>query len=170
MFSLPAPRYTVEDWQAWSGDWELWEGQPVALASPSKAHQLLLRRLANALEAALEQQSRGYDVIMDVDWRVNQETVFRPDISVVCGDDHPGFVARAPRLIVEILSPSTRQNDLLTKKFQFKRYGVAHYLTIDPAERALQRQFGDSSGDTEEKLDLPLLDRCRVTLPRVVQV
>ena len=33
------PRYTVKDYLKWEGDWELVEGIPFALASPSFRHQ-----------------------------------------------------------------------------------------------------------------------------------
>ena len=33
------PRYTVKDYERWDGDWELIEGVPYALASPSFRHQ-----------------------------------------------------------------------------------------------------------------------------------
>ena len=33
-YNIPLPRYTVEDYEKWKGDWELIDGIPYALASP----------------------------------------------------------------------------------------------------------------------------------------
>ena len=163
------PRYTLADWETWPGDWELWEGRPVALASPVIDHQRLLKRLLFLLDTEIERLGCSCEVILELDWRVDHHTVFRPDIAVACRQDLQDYLHVAPEIIIEVLSPSTRQNDLLAKRFHYQQHGVRNYLTADPADGSLQRQIGDESGDTDETLDLPLTDRCRVTLPRVVQ-
>ena len=43
----------------------------------------------------------------------------------------------APDLIVEILSPSTRDKDLGEKKALYERFGVREDWTVDPEARAV---------------------------------
>ena len=47
------PRYTVKNYERWQGNWELIEGIPYALASPSFKHQRLVLILAMLLELQL---------------------------------------------------------------------------------------------------------------------
>ena len=48
------PRYTYEDYKNLQGDWELVEGIPFALASPTVKHQRVLAKLVRYLDEALE--------------------------------------------------------------------------------------------------------------------
>ncbi|USQ80402.1 Uma2 family endonuclease [Ornithinimicrobium faecis] len=47
-------------------------------------------------------------------------------------------VVGAPVLAVEILSPSTRRRDLVTKREILQRHGCAHYWVLDPDEVSLR--------------------------------
>ena len=48
------PRYTIKDYLTWEGDWELIEGIPYALASPSFKHQRIVGKIFRYLDEALE--------------------------------------------------------------------------------------------------------------------
>jgi Uma2 family endonuclease len=59
-----------------------------------------------------------------------------PDLSVICGPvqrpPHDPHAATNPRLVVEVLSPSTRAFDLSAKRTAYQRTeGLAHILFID---------------------------------------
>lgn len=43
-----------------------------------------------------------------------------------------------PDLVVEVVSPSTAGRDRGVKLERYRRYGVAEYWVVDPAERALE--------------------------------
>jgi len=47
-------------------------------------------------------------------------------------------VAGAPDLLIEILSPSNRGHDLLTKRALYARAGVQEYWIVDPASRTVE--------------------------------
>jgi Uma2 family endonuclease len=38
----------------------------------------------------------------------------------------------APDLVIEVLSPETRNNDFGAKKYAYEKYGVKEYWLIDP--------------------------------------
>ena len=127
------PRYTVEDYERWQGDWELVEGIPYALASPSFKHQRLVLILAMLLELQLESNEACKDckVVIDTDYVVNEYTVLRPDIAVVC--DHKGDkITKPPKVVVEVISPSTKKVDEEIKPLIYAQEGVKYLLLVYP--------------------------------------
>ncbi len=60
----------------------------------------------------------------------------RPDVGVDCGRRNPdGYKAEAPRLVVEVLSPSTRDFDSIRKLEEYKSIGGLEYiLFVEPNE------------------------------------
>ncbi|MCK0112010.1 Uma2 family endonuclease [Ornithinimicrobium sp. F0845] len=118
--------------------WELLEGELVMTPSPRTVHQQLVLRLAVRLLAAVDETV--LDVIpAPVDVRMSDRTVLQPDLVVATlkqiQDD--GIVG-APVLAVEVLSPSTRRRDLVTKLEIMQRSGCPHYWVLDPDEVSLR--------------------------------
>ena len=127
--------------------YELYDGQPVALASPSSAHQLisgeLHRQIANFLVGKkCKVFPAPYDVFLfarkDDDLN-DADTLVQPDISVVCDSDKidKRGCKGAPDLVIEITSPSTRRNDRLVKFYKYQQAGVREYWIVDPDARAV---------------------------------
>lgn len=54
--------------------------------------------------------------VQELDWRVDEETVLRPDLVVLCERPKARYITKTPPLVAEILSPSTRHRDLLYKR------------------------------------------------------
>lgn len=134
------PRYTIEDYLGWEGDWELWNGIPVAMApSPDFWHQRLEFDLGKVLDLQLAASPCEHrcQVCCELDWHVDDNTVVRPDVMVVCEEPEGKWVTEAPVLAAEILSPSTRSKDLIQKRELFSRNGVKYYLLADPDEKNL---------------------------------
>ncbi len=48
------PHYTYEDYAKWQGDWELIEGIPYAMASPTRLHQRFVFRLQRLIVQRIE--------------------------------------------------------------------------------------------------------------------
>ena len=63
----------------------------------------------------------------------------QPDLLVVCdrGKITSRCIVGAPDLIVEILSPSTRERDLRLKASKYANAGVREYWIIDPDKRII---------------------------------
>ena len=103
------PHYTIEDYRQWEGDWELWHGTAVAMTpSPFGRHGGLLMRLGTALTNAIDHARCSASVLAEIDWIISEDTVVRPDISVICGPPPEGHIESAPAMVVEVLSESTR--------------------------------------------------------------
>ena len=143
------PHYTYANLLAWEDNtrYELFDGTPVALASPSQEHQRILTALLLQLAAYLEDKPcQVYPAPFDVRLFAAKDqppetidTVVQPDLLVVCDPekvDRQG-VHGAPDLVLEILSPSTRRSDRLTKHLLYQRAGVREYWIVDPATRSV---------------------------------
>lgn len=142
------PHYTVSDYQQWEGDWELWSGVAVAMSpSAKRIHQRLCGRLFRALSDKLESSfCSGCEVVFEVDWIISEDTVFRPDLLIVCDHRASDFVEDTPTFVAEVLSDSTRQRDLLYKREAYQELGVKYYLIVDPRNRSLQLLVNGDGG------------------------
>lgn len=67
--------------------------------------------------------------------------VVQPDLMVICdlkeNLGHDGYYHGVPDLIVEVLSPSTRRNDLLKKLNLYLDGGVKEYWAVDPQAKQI---------------------------------
>ncbi|WP_457601125.1 Uma2 family endonuclease [Hydrogenivirga sp.] len=127
------PHYTVEDYMKWQGDWELIEGVPVALASPKYIHQRIVTRLASIVEPQLE-ECKDCNLVVELDYIVSRDTVFRPDISIVC-EEVEDYIRKAPLMIIEVVSESTAERDEGVKKEFYEQEGVEYYMLVYPEEK-----------------------------------
>ena len=141
---MPAPKYiphyTLNDYRQWEGDWELWEGIPIAMTpSPFGEHQRLVARCSHVFIEALEKSfCKDCEVFVELDWIISDDTVVRPDLMILCGNIPETFATSAPKLVIEILSKSTRSRDLTSKFELYERHGVAFYLVLDPDTQETQ--------------------------------
>ena len=129
------PHYTVSEWAQWEGEWELISGVPFAMSpSPSFYHQEINVNIVSYLkkEAGLCQ---GCVAVMGFDWRVSDDTVFQPDVSVTCSSFNPNYLESAPEIAFEILSPATRIKDKTIKYEAYEAEGVNYYVIIDPKSK-----------------------------------
>ena len=186
MTPLPQERrYSYADLLAWDDDtrYELHDGQPVALASPSDVHQ----RISVALSAQLYNYLKGkrcsvYTAPFDVrifeehgDSPESVDTVLQPDLMVVCDPnkvDRRG-VHGAPDLVIEIISPATAQYDRLVKFNLYQRAGVLEYWIVDPAARMVSvytlenGYYRAAAYGADAAVRVGILDDCTIDLSTV---
>ena len=125
--------YTYDDYAGWEGDWELIEGMPVSMTpAPLKIHQRLAGRIFVELGERMSEECALYEVLFEVDWKVSEDTVVRPDIVLACDDEHEAYLSKAPKIIVEILSPTTARKDETVKFEIYEREGVQYYILVYP--------------------------------------
>ena len=126
--------YTYEDYKNWKGDWELIYGIPYAMApAPVKKHQLISGAVLTQFNNQLE-NCHYCDVLIEEDYKINENTVLKPDVSVVCNDLNPKFISKAPEIIVEVISPSTAKRDEELKFSIYEFEKVKYYILIYPDE------------------------------------
>jgi Uma2 family endonuclease len=160
------PRYTVSDYNRWEGAWELIDGVPCAMSpSPVFRHQnfqaILLRQMGNALDAK-SSACGNCTVVSDLDWIVDDDTVLKPDIAIVCGQQGD-FITTPPVLIVEILSPSTAMNDRHVKFEIYQEQGVKYYIIADPAAHTYHSYLLTGQQYQEKELNaIEIHDGCTI--------
>jgi Uma2 family endonuclease len=103
------------------------------LSSPIAKHQILASRITQFLSNTCN--SNGVVITSPIDVHLDENNVFQPDVIFISNENlHiiKKFIVGAPDLVVEILSPSTSQNDKVRKKAQYERFGVKEYWVVDP--------------------------------------
>ena len=118
---------------------ELIDGE-VVVNSPSFRHQRvgdeLLYRLLSWAKAS---PGRGV-VSTTVDVKLDGGNVYCPDIFWFSEDRQPHIddvrLPRLPDLAIEVLSPSTRSNDLGKKRVRYEEQGLPELWLIDPRPEA----------------------------------
>ena len=186
--ALPAEkkRYTFADVLAWdeSDRIEIIDGYPVMMSPPFRIHQEISGELFGQLREYLKGKTcKVYAAPFAVrlfeeegDSPEDVDTMVEPDISIVCDpnklDDHG--CKGAPDLVMEILSPSTRRHDRLTKFNLYQQAGVREYWIVDPADKSIQvfvledgRYSAKDFGTAEDTLRVNVLEGCTIDLAQV---
>ncbi|QEG41518.1 Uma2 family endonuclease [Roseimaritima ulvae] len=156
------PHYTLQDYRQWEGDWELWYGTAVAMTpSPFGRHGALVMRLGTALTNAIDDAKCDASVLAEVDWIVSENTVVRPDVTVVCGNPPVRHIESRPAVVVEVLSDATRERELSHKRSLYQDNQVPWYLIADPNDLFVQVLQLD---DNNRYLPLPVGSSVEMTI------
>jgi len=134
MSALDLMNYTYDDYKNWEGNWELIEGLPISMApAPTRIHQNIATDIIYLLKSSFDEESCPKCVIsFENDWKISQESVVRPDIVLSCDDDGKDYLTKAPKIIFEILSPSTAKKDETVKFDLYEAEGVLYYILVYP--------------------------------------
>ncbi len=130
---------TVRAFLAWDLDQpdrhELVDGLPRAMTGARQRHDRIVVNVIASLHAQLlDRDCRPFTA--DTAVAVPGGNVRRPDAGVDCGpDDDDALHASDPRLLVEVLSPSTREFDLIEKLEEYRAIErLAAIVLLDPDE------------------------------------
>jgi Uma2 family endonuclease len=149
-----SPHYLVADYQQWEGDWELWFGTAVAMApSPFGPHERAVSQLAFQIQSSIKSnlnKCNTCQVYTGLDWIVQYDTVVRPDVMLVCGEQPEKHLERAPAVVIEVLSEATADKDRTVKRELYESHGVEHYLLVDLNTKAIQWLALSGSGGFED--------------------
>ncbi|HEX3043712.1 MAG TPA: type II toxin-antitoxin system prevent-host-death family antitoxin [Bacillota bacterium] len=173
--------------------YELIDGEIYLMASPSFNHQIVVTEIAGqfynyfkgkrcrSLTAPLDVKLFGFATKFEED-----PNVVQPDVIVVCDEEKVNAANKyegIPTLIVEVLSPSTKGKDMVTKLNLYMKSGVREYWIIDLENKGIiQYSFSperdlDSLQNLREEdtihssvfegLTIPLSDIFHETIPKL---
>jgi len=132
MLAQATEHYSYDDYKHWEGNWELIDGIAYAMSpAPILEHQ----RLASSIIAALYTQlddCKMCEVLGEVDYKVSDDTVLRPDVVLTCGETNKNYLSKAPEIVVEIISSSTASRDEKYKFAIYEREKVKYYVLVYP--------------------------------------
>ena len=136
-------RLDLDDYLALPDDgmrYEIIDGELFMSASPIARHQVISMNLVLLL-AGLQRKFGGRVLAAPIDVVLGPHDIVVPDIIYVRKERlaiiGEARVDGAPDLIVEILSPSTRDRDLREKAMLYAKSGVASYWIVDPVEETV---------------------------------
>ena len=116
--------------------YEIIEGELYVTPSPSSMHQTVSRRLQYALMTQLELPGIAYIFDAPFDIILAETSVVEPDLVIIRKSRRDSISKRGfegpPDVAVEILSSSTRGNDIFLKKAAYARAGISEYWIVDP--------------------------------------
>jgi Uma2 family endonuclease len=138
--------YTWDDFVALDEDdlRELIDGALVEVEVPTRRHERAVARLVQALTnwadvRGGEAIASGYKV------RISDRRGIMPDVqfyrrsNAAAREQDLGLVRGHPDLVVEVVSPSSRRYDRVTKLHWYAQLGVPEYWLVDPEARTLEQ-------------------------------
>jgi Uma2 family endonuclease len=135
----PSVKLTYEDFLLFPDDGkrhELIDGEHYVTPSPSLRHQTISGRLHFWISKHLEEHPIGRVWTAPLDVVLSKFDVVEPDLIYVSNQRSTILTRQniqgAPELAIEILSPSTRRTDEVTKRRAYERWGIAEYWVVDP--------------------------------------
>jgi len=124
--------YSYSDYIQWEGNWELIYGHPLMMApSPVITHQALANLIAYELTDSIY-ECEACLVVSEQDWKISDDTIVKPDIVMICNELLGSYIAKPPKIVVEILSKSTARRDEVTKFELYEKEKVPYYIIVYP--------------------------------------
>jgi Uma2 family endonuclease len=140
---LPLARMTLAEFLAWEelqpDRHEFYRGEVFAMVGGTARHNRVIMNLGSRIADHLD--GTGCQVFAESMKVQVAEGVLYPDLVVTCGKAEAGDeqIVTDPRLVIEVLSPSTRGYD---KRDKFALYRTApslrEYALIDPLARQVE--------------------------------
>jgi Uma2 family endonuclease len=155
---------------------EVIDGDHYVNPAPNTNHQRFSGRIYFQLFDQIEESDRGEVFAAPTDVQLTDHDIVQPDLIIVMRERRliitPIKIKGTPDLIVEILSPSTEQNDCVLKKELYERVGVPEYWIASPDEHSVD-QFVLREGKYElagvhtASITVATIENVRVDLTKV---
>lgn len=120
---------------------ELIDGELIVTPSPVLAHQVASANVVRVLDRHVVDRDLGIVLYAPLDIRFTPDIVLIPDIVFIAQDRlhivGEKTIDAAPDLVIEILSPGTRQRDLREKRALYARFGVQEFWLVDLEARSV---------------------------------
>lgn len=162
---------STSDWTEFTREWtaddldalpedgirrELIDGRLEVSPTPRPEHQDLVYLLSYVLN---EQRPSNLRVTQGVSVRLAEGTVLIPDVLAMTAEarrrNSPWIAAPDVVLVVEVVSPSTKSADRVTKPYQYAKAGIPHYWRIELEPELL---VATAALDTEARVYRPTGD------------
>lgn len=141
---LPLSTMSLADFLVWESAQELrhefYRGDTFAMTGGTARHNRVVMNLGSRLTEHLD--GTGCQVFAEsMKVQLADEAVLYPDLMVTCGSAEAGDqqLVTDPKLIIEVLSPSTKGYDRRNKFALYRRLpSLREYVLIDPGTREIE--------------------------------
>lgn len=143
------------------------DGVPISMSpSPFAPHERVITELSRQIANQIIEKKCNCKAYSNLDWIIDNHTVNRPDLIIVCGQQPQRHLERPPSLVCEVLSESTRGRDLTAKRTLCRENDVPNYLIIDPDEKTLLQVAaeGESSFQQDQSIEFSLDHNCQIRI------
>jgi len=121
---------------------EIIEGELFMSPAPSIKHQLVSQELFVLFYNYVKKNKSGRTFYAPCDIIFSDINVVQPDLIYLSKEKYEiltdSNIQGAPDLIIEILSPSNKENDRIFKKHMYEKFGVKEYWVVDPENEKLE--------------------------------
>ena len=121
--------------------YEILDGDLYVTPSPTARHQEVSFNLALAMGQYVKTHGLGKVLASPLDVILADDSIAQPDLLFVSNERLPivrDWVHGAPDLVIEILSPGTRDRDRTLKRHLYARHGVRELWLVDPEARSVE--------------------------------
>ena len=122
--------------------YEIIGGEKFMSPAENPLHGLILFKLSKIIDNYLMKNEGGFVFTDNVDVYFPDGNIFKPDVTVITSENIKiiqwrGAIRGVPDMVVEVLSPSTRVNDLTIKKDVYESNGIKEYWIIEPWDKTV---------------------------------
>lgn len=136
---IPEPlKLTYEDYLLLPEDkrYEIIDGELFMTPSPKTMHQRLIVKLFRIIDDFVSKGELGEVFIAPYDVALSKHDIVQPDIIFV-SKERSNIITElniqgSPDMVIEILSPSTKERDLVLKRKLYAAFGIKEYWIVDP--------------------------------------
>lgn len=140
----PLPKLTLEAYLAWENEQpekhEFYRGEVFAMVGARRVHGAVVSNLSRLLGNAMQGgPCRVFSEGMKV--QPADDTILYPDVFVTCdpADLRTEMIFTAPKLVIEVLSPTTQAYDRSQKFALYRRMAsLQEYALVDPDTRRIE--------------------------------
>ena len=115
---------------------ELIDGDHYMTPAPSVRHQAISRNIEYFFEKYFRKTKKGSIFDAPIDVYLSDYDIVEPDLIIISIKNssiiEEKYIKGPPDIIIEILSPSTKKNDLSLKKHLYEKHGVKEYWIVNP--------------------------------------
>lgn len=133
---------------------ELLNGVLIIHSPASLAHELIFKFLLTLLDLHTQEGSLGLVVGSQFSMRLSSKWAPEPDIMFIASNSKDklkeNYLDGPATVIFEVLSPSTREDDLNKKLPKYLESGVKEVWIIDPVQKDLKIHWEKDSSSTHE--------------------
>lgn len=141
----PQGSWTYEAYAALPDDgnrYEIMQGVLMMSPAPEPAHQGIADEIASYLRSQILYAKRGLVFTAPLDVVLSSHNTTQPDVIVLLKEHldrlQKKYIAGAPDLVVEVISPGSKTYDRLVKYGVYAKAGVPEYWLVNAREQTIE--------------------------------